>query len=163
MLDSFAPRLTTRHLLFLPLMRLAAENSRASSGVIVPCRLSEPAVPSPDPWMGSAEARSEKSKEMFFFFLCNRRPLRKEEIITALWPDLPEEKSTNAFHGNMYRLRQALYKDVIAKVISIRDFFITLFFVARGVLGREREGVRAGVMAERHIAGLELHAYRHGR
>lgn len=27
-LDSFAPRLTTRHLLFLPLMRLAAENSR---------------------------------------------------------------------------------------------------------------------------------------
>lgn len=28
-LDSFAPRLTTRHLLFLPLMRLAAENTRA--------------------------------------------------------------------------------------------------------------------------------------
>lgn len=28
-LDSFAPRLTTRHLLFLPLMRIAAENTRA--------------------------------------------------------------------------------------------------------------------------------------
>ncbi|MDO8612745.1 MAG: tetratricopeptide repeat protein, partial [Dehalococcoidia bacterium] len=29
------------------------------------------------------EWRSEKGKEMFFFFLCNRRPLRKEEIVTA--------------------------------------------------------------------------------
>jgi hypothetical protein len=28
-LDAFAPQLTTRHLLFLPLMRIAAENSRA--------------------------------------------------------------------------------------------------------------------------------------
>jgi ATP/maltotriose-dependent transcriptional regulator MalT len=61
------------------------------------------------------EWRSEKSKEMFFFFLCNRRPLRKEEIVTALWPDLPEEKTTSAFHSNMYRLRKALYPEVIAK------------------------------------------------
>jgi ATP/maltotriose-dependent transcriptional regulator MalT/DNA-binding SARP family transcriptional activator len=61
------------------------------------------------------EWRAEKSKEMFFFFLANRRPLRKDEIVAALWPDLPEEKTTSAFHSNMYRLRQALYKDVIAK------------------------------------------------
>lgn len=32
-LDSFAPRLTTRHLLFLPLMRLAAENTRLGRDV----------------------------------------------------------------------------------------------------------------------------------
>lgn len=61
------------------------------------------------------EWRSEKSKEMFFFFLCNRRPLRKDEIVAALWPDLPEDKTTSAFHSNMYRLRKALYSDVIAK------------------------------------------------
>jgi len=61
------------------------------------------------------EWRSEKSKEMFFFFLCNRRPLRKEEIVTALWPDLPEEKTTSLFHSNLYRLRQALYPECIAK------------------------------------------------
>jgi ATP/maltotriose-dependent transcriptional regulator MalT/two-component SAPR family response regulator len=61
------------------------------------------------------EWRAEKSKEMFFFFLCNRRPLRKDEIVTALWPDLAEDKTTSAFHSNMYRLRAALYKDVIAK------------------------------------------------
>jgi two-component SAPR family response regulator len=52
---------------------------------------------------------------MFFFFLCNRRPLRKEEIVAALWPDLPDEKTTSAFHSNMYRLRKALYQDCIAK------------------------------------------------
>jgi two-component SAPR family response regulator len=61
------------------------------------------------------EWRSEKSKEMFFFFLCNRRPLRKEEIVAALWPDLQDEKTTSAFHSNMYRLRKALYQDCIAK------------------------------------------------
>ncbi len=61
------------------------------------------------------EWRSEKGKEMFFFFLCNRRPLRKEEIVTALWPDLPEDKTSSAFHSNLYRLRQALYPECIAK------------------------------------------------
>ena len=61
------------------------------------------------------EWRSEKSKEMFFFFLSNRRPLRKEEIVTALWPDLPEEKTSSAFHSTLYRLRQALYLECIAK------------------------------------------------
>jgi LuxR family maltose regulon positive regulatory protein len=61
------------------------------------------------------EWRSEKSKEMFFFFLCNRRPLRKEEIVNALWPDLPDDKTTSLFHSNLYRLRQALYPEVIGK------------------------------------------------
>lgn len=61
------------------------------------------------------EWRSEKSKEMFFFFVTNRRPLRKEEIVAALWPDMPDEKTTSAFHSNMYRLRKALYQDVVAK------------------------------------------------
>ncbi len=61
------------------------------------------------------EWRSEKSKEMFFFFLCHRRPLRKDEIVAALWPDLPDEKTGSAFHSNLYRLRQALYPDCIAK------------------------------------------------
>ncbi|HVP04115.1 MAG TPA: tetratricopeptide repeat protein [Dehalococcoidia bacterium] len=61
------------------------------------------------------EWRSEKSKEMFFFFMANRRALRKEEIVAALWPDMPDAKTTSAFHSNMYRLRKALYQDVIAK------------------------------------------------
>jgi LuxR family maltose regulon positive regulatory protein len=61
------------------------------------------------------EWRSEKSREMFFYFVTQRRGLRKEEIVAALWPDMPEDKTTSAFHSNMYRLRKALYQDVIAK------------------------------------------------
>jgi len=61
------------------------------------------------------EWRSEKSKEMFFFFLCNRRPLRKDEILAALWPDLSGDKTSSAFHSTLYRLRQALYPECIAK------------------------------------------------
>ena len=61
------------------------------------------------------EWRSEKSKEMFFFFLSQKRPLRREEIVNALWPDMPDEKTSSLFHSNLYRLRQALYPECIAK------------------------------------------------
>src|SRR5207245_6898027 len=52
------------------------------------------------------EWRSEKSKEMFFFFLCTRRPLRTEELVAALWPALPDEQTTSAFHCYLHRLRK---------------------------------------------------------
>ncbi|MFQ6019612.1 MAG: tetratricopeptide repeat protein, partial [Dehalococcoidia bacterium] len=61
------------------------------------------------------EWRSEKSKEMFFFFIANPRPLRREEIVAAIWPDLPEDKTSSAFHSNLYRLRKALHPECIVK------------------------------------------------
>jgi ATP/maltotriose-dependent transcriptional regulator MalT/DNA-binding SARP family transcriptional activator len=61
------------------------------------------------------EWRSEKSKEMFFFLLSNPQALRKEEIVAALWPDLPPDKTNSVFHSNLYRLRQALYLDCVVK------------------------------------------------
>jgi ATP/maltotriose-dependent transcriptional regulator MalT/DNA-binding SARP family transcriptional activator len=79
------------------------------------CGFGRPTVEYGGQQITDLEWRSEKSKEMFFFFLCNRRPLRKDEIVAALWPDLPEDKTTSAFHSNMYRLRKALYSDCIAK------------------------------------------------
>jgi two-component SAPR family response regulator len=35
--------------------------------------------------------------------------------VTALWPDLPNEKTSSLFHSNLYRLRQALYPECIGK------------------------------------------------
>ncbi|HZP27039.1 MAG TPA: tetratricopeptide repeat protein [Dehalococcoidia bacterium] len=61
------------------------------------------------------EWRSEKSKEMFFYFLTSGRPLRKEEIVTTLWPAAPEDKTSSYFHSTLYRLRQALYPECIVK------------------------------------------------
>ncbi|MDO8614369.1 MAG: tetratricopeptide repeat protein [Dehalococcoidia bacterium] len=95
------------------------------------------------------EWRSEKGKEMFFFFLCNRRPLRKEEIVTALWPDLPEDKTTSAFHSNMYRLRKALYQDVIAKdsgryILDPNARFSFDVEEFQGALGQAEAATKAG-------------------
>lgn len=61
------------------------------------------------------EWRSEKSKEMFFFMLARKEPVTKEEIFTALWPDLPESKCNSNFHSSLYRLRRALFHACVVR------------------------------------------------
>jgi LuxR family transcriptional regulator, maltose regulon positive regulatory protein len=61
------------------------------------------------------EWRSEKSKEMFFFLLSRREAVGKEEIFTALWPDLPESKCNSNFHSSLYRLRRALFHECVVR------------------------------------------------
>jgi two-component SAPR family response regulator len=59
------------------------------------------------------EWQSEKSKEMFLFLLRHGEPARKEEILAALWPDLPRDKCNSSFHSTLYRLRRALYTQCV--------------------------------------------------
>jgi ATP/maltotriose-dependent transcriptional regulator MalT/two-component SAPR family response regulator len=59
------------------------------------------------------EWQSDKSKEMFLFLLRRREPARKEEILAALWPDLPRDRCNSSFHSTLYRLRQALYTECV--------------------------------------------------
>jgi len=103
------------------------------------------------------EWRSEKSKEMFFFFIANRRALRKEEIVAALWPDMPDEKTTSAFHSNMYRLRKALYQDVIAKESGryILDPQATFVFDVEEYQKALQQAHDAPAGSEEAIAGME--------
>lgn len=62
------------------------------------------------------EWRSEKSKEMFFLLLLStQESLSKEEIFTALWPDLPESKCNSNFHSSLYRLRRALFHECVVR------------------------------------------------
>jgi ATP/maltotriose-dependent transcriptional regulator MalT/DNA-binding SARP family transcriptional activator len=61
------------------------------------------------------EWQSEKSKEMFLFLLRRGDPVRKEEILAALWPDLPLEKCNSSFHSTLYRLRRALYTECVVE------------------------------------------------
>ncbi len=61
------------------------------------------------------EWQSEKSKEMFLFLLRHREPARKEEIVTALWPELPRDKCNSSFHSTLYRLRRALYTQCVVQ------------------------------------------------
>jgi DNA-binding SARP family transcriptional activator len=62
------------------------------------------------------EWRSEKSKEMFFLLLLSPQDsLSKEEVFTALWPDLPESKCNSNFHSSLYRLRRALFHECVVR------------------------------------------------
>ncbi|MPZ97835.1 MAG: hypothetical protein GEU80_00635 [Dehalococcoidia bacterium] len=59
------------------------------------------------------EWRSGRSKEMFFLLLHHRKPLRKEQIVLELWPDLPPSQVNSTFHSTLYRLRRAIDKQVV--------------------------------------------------
>jgi len=59
------------------------------------------------------EWQSGKSKEMFLFLLRHGEPTRKEEVLAALWPDLPRDKCNSSFHSTLYRLRRALYTECV--------------------------------------------------
>ena len=62
------------------------------------------------------EWQSDKSREMFLFFLHRRcEPARKEEILAALWPDLPRDRCNSSFHSTLYRLRRALYTECVVE------------------------------------------------
>ena len=51
--------------------------------------------------------RMARAMELFFYLLDCGRPMRKEQIITALWPEV-DEQTTRTFYSTIYYLRQAL-------------------------------------------------------
>jgi len=61
------------------------------------------------------EWQCEKSREMCLFLLRHGEPARKEEILAALWPDLPRDKCNSSFHSTLYRLRRALYTECVVE------------------------------------------------
>ena len=61
------------------------------------------------------EWESEKSRELFLLLLTFARPMTRDEIIAALWPDGERKKSTSAFHSTLHRTRRALYPKVVVE------------------------------------------------
>jgi ATP/maltotriose-dependent transcriptional regulator MalT/two-component SAPR family response regulator len=51
--------------------------------------------------------RMARAMELCFYLLDCARPMRKETIITALWPEV-DEQTTRTFYSTIYYLRQAL-------------------------------------------------------
>ena len=64
--------------------------------------------------VSDVEWRSRKAKEIFFFLLCNQRPLGNEELLDALWPDASMAMSDSVLKTSIYRLRQALFYECIS-------------------------------------------------
>jgi LuxR family transcriptional regulator, maltose regulon positive regulatory protein len=50
---------------------------------------------------------------MVFLFLSHPRGLRRERAIDLLWPEVSEARGNSLFHSTLYRVRNALYKDVV--------------------------------------------------
>ena len=51
--------------------------------------------------------RMARAMELCFYLIDCKRPMRKESIITALWPEA-DEQTTRTFYSTIYYLRQAL-------------------------------------------------------
>ena len=62
------------------------------------------------------EWESEKSKELFLLLLSHQRPLRRDEIVTALWPESGGGRASSAFHSTLYRVRRALHTECVVEL-----------------------------------------------
>jgi LuxR family maltose regulon positive regulatory protein len=56
--------------------------------------------------------RMARAMELCFYLLDCGRPMRKEAIITALWPEI-DEQTTRTFYSTIYYLRQALQGEAV--------------------------------------------------
>ncbi len=56
---------------------------------------------------------SNTARELFFLLLANPVGLRKEEILDALWTEVPPAKANAMFHTSSYRARRALLPDLL--------------------------------------------------
>lgn len=57
--------------------------------------------------------RMARSLELFFFLLEKRKPVRKEQITMALWPEHDGEQTDSTVRTMIYYLRRALGKNII--------------------------------------------------
>jgi two-component SAPR family response regulator len=61
----------------------------------------------------SSHWQGPKSKELFFYLLCHPGWQRREKIAADVWGDVSGARARSSFHTNAYRLRRALFQDVL--------------------------------------------------
>jgi two-component SAPR family response regulator len=64
--------------------------------------------------LNMSDWQTQSVRDLFFYFLAMEEPMTKEQIGTALWPDLEEpSKLKIRFKNDIYRLRRAVGSDTI--------------------------------------------------
>ncbi len=100
-------------------LRPVSEDGEAAAGAVedeAPIRaeaFGNPRVTVRGHQIADLEWRSASSKEMFFYLVHQKRPLRKEQIALDLWPDLDPKRLNSHFHSNLHRLRKAIDPQVV--------------------------------------------------
>ena len=56
---------------------------------------------------------SASAKELFLFLLAHPQGLRKEQIFSALWAEMPPTQANGIFHSTAYRIRRALSPTIL--------------------------------------------------
>lgn len=94
-----------------PVQESPAQSASPASEVrLLPHRLTILALGEPIVYLHQkpvTQWRMARAMELFFYLLDCGRPMRKDQIITALWPEI-DEHTTRTFYSTIYYLRQAL-------------------------------------------------------
>ncbi len=61
----------------------------------------------------SADWQTKSVRDLFFYFFIMEKPVTKEKVGAAFWPDITLAQLKLRFKNNLYRLRHALGQDVI--------------------------------------------------
>jgi ATP/maltotriose-dependent transcriptional regulator MalT len=59
-----------------------------------------------------------------FFYLVDRGPVRREEILGIFWPEHSEAKAKSVFHATLYRMRHALPRGVVGYSPEDETYFV---------------------------------------
>lgn len=87
--------------------------SVATKPDIKACAFGETQVSVHSHLVSETQWRSNKAKEMFFYLLCCRIGQTKEQIASALWPDMSPSRASSNFHINLYRVRRAIFPTAV--------------------------------------------------